>query len=274
MSFGIDGAGRCSHRRIEFQNGLRRLLLVPKRDREHTARRQGPHVGFHRLLRVGELLDDGEAAGIRETDRVGKAKIDNVEALARMGEEVAALGVDHPHLRQNIAGELAEHIAVECLEHGAVALGHSDVPGAGMERDLCRDAAAELRDENPRLLLDEIGVDHRQETEIGRLLVGEVAHDADRAVAVDIKAKIGVCRHCRQAETGIVGKARREMQVGAGIGLQIAERRGALVDFLRVRKFARVSHAFVVIDGERLEPESGRDPEMTSKSENPYRKVG
>ncbi len=67
--------------------------------------------------------------------------------------------------------------------------------------------------------LDHIRVDHWQEAKISRFLVGQIAHDADRAVAVDIKAKIGVGWHRRQTEPGVVGQARGKMQIGARVRL-------------------------------------------------------
>ena len=57
------------------------------------------------------------------------------------------------------------------------------------------------------------------------------------------------------------------MQIGARIGLEKAERRGALVDLFRIRKFARVGHAFVVIRRKRLQAESLRQDEMASEGD-------
>ena len=117
-------------------------------------------------------------------------------------------------------------------------------------------------------LLDHIGVVHRQVTEVGRLLVGEMAHDADRAVAVDVEAEIGVGRHFRQVEAGVVGQARREMQVGGRVGLEEAERRPALVDLLRFGQPPRVGGALVVVDGEARQAEIRRDDEMAAEGDH------
>ena len=123
-----------------------------------------------------------------------------------LGEEVAALVVDDVDLGQDVAGEVADHVGVKRLEHGAIAFGDRHVLGAGVQRDLGRDASAELDDESLRRRLDDVRVDHRQEVEVCRLLVGQIAHDADRAIAVDVKAEIGVGRHRRQTEAGVVGQ--------------------------------------------------------------------
>ena len=173
-------------------------------------------------------------------------------------EEMAALVVDDANLGQDVAGEVADHVGVKRLEHGAIAFGDRHILGAGVQRDLGRDAAAELDDECLRRRLDDVRVNHRQVVEIRRFLVGQIAHDADRTVAVDIEAEIGVGRHRRQIEAGVVGQARRKMQIGARIGLEKAERRGALVDLFRVREFARVGHAFVVVGRERLQAQGLR----------------
>ena len=140
-----------------------------------------------------------------------------------------------------------------------IAFRDRDVLRARMQRDLGRDAAAELGDEGLGRRLDDVRIHHRQEAEIGRLLVGQVAHDPDRTVAVDIQAEIGVDRHGRQVEAGVVGEPGREMQIGARIDLEIAEGRGAFVDFLRVGEFSRVGDALVVVDRQRLEAEGGRE---------------
>ena len=150
MMRGVDLARRRRHCRIELQDRLWRLLLVPQRDRQHAARRERAHVGLHRLLRVGELLRDGEAAGIREADRIREAEVDDVEALVGVREEMAALVVDDANLGQDVAGEVADHVGVKRLEHGAIAFGDRDILGAGVQRDLGRDAAAELDDEGLR----------------------------------------------------------------------------------------------------------------------------
>ena len=146
--------------------------------------------------------------GIGKADGIGQAQVDDVETLLRRGEEVSALVGDHPNFRQDVAGKIADDGAAERLEHGLVAFGDGDVLRSGMQRDLGRDAAAELGDEGLGRRLDDVWVDHRQETEIGRLLVGQIAHDADRTVAVDVQPEIGVGRHRRQVEAGVVGEPR------------------------------------------------------------------
>ena len=265
---GIDLARRRGHRRIELQYRLRRLLLIPERDRQHAAGSQRAHVGLHRLLRIGELLHDGEAAGVGEADRIRKREIDDVEALGGLRQEMAALVANDADLGQDVAGEVADDVVVKRLEHGAVALGDRHVLGAGVQRHLSRDAAAELNDESLRRRLDDIRVDHRQEVEVRRLLVSQVAHDADRTVAVDVEAEIGVDRHRRQGEAGVVGQARRKMQIGARVRLEKAERGSALVDFFRVRKFARVGDALVVVDGQRLQAKHLRRDEMAGERDH------
>ena len=57
------------------------------------------------------------------------------------------------------------------------------------------------------------------------------------------------------------------MQVRARIGLDIAERRDALVDALGVGEFAGVGDAFVVVDGELAAAERGRGDEMAAEGE-------
>ena len=263
----IDLARGGRHRRIELQYRFGRLFLVPQGDREHAAGRQRAHIGLHRLLSVGKLLDDREAARIGETDQIRKAQVDDVEALIGVGEEMASLVVDDAHLGQNVAGEVADDVASKRIEDRPIALRDRDVASARMQRNFGRDAAAELGDEGLGRRLDDVGIHHRQEAEIGRLLVGQVAHDADRAVAVDIKAEIGVDRHGRQVEARVVREAGREVQIGARIGLEIAEGRRAFVDPLRVREFPRVGNALVVVDRERLQAESGRERKMASKGQ-------
>ena len=58
------------------------------------------------------------------------------------------------------------------------------------------------------------------------------------------------------------------MQIGARIRLEKAERRGALVDLFRVREFARVGHAFVVVGRERLQAERLRQDEMAGEGDD------
>ena len=122
-----------------------------------------------------------------------------------MGKEVAALVIDDANLGKDVAGELADHIGVKRLEHGAIAFGDRYLLGAGVQRDFSRDAAAELDDESLWGRLDHVRVDHRQEMEIRRFLVGQVAHDADWTVTVDVEAEVGVGRHGWQSEAGVIG---------------------------------------------------------------------
>ncbi len=91
---GIDVLRGRRHRRIELQDRFRRLFLVPERHRQDAAVRKGAHIGFHRLARIGKLLDNGEAARVRQADGIGEAQIDDVETLVRMGEKMPALVVD------------------------------------------------------------------------------------------------------------------------------------------------------------------------------------
>ena len=263
----VDLARRGGHCRIKLQDRLWRLLLVPQRHRQHAAGSQRAHVGLHSLLGVGEFFRDGEAARIGEADRIRQAEVDNVKALIRVREEVTAVVVDDANLGQDVAGELSYHIGVKPLEHGPIALGDRHILRAGMERNLGRDAAAELDDERLRRRLNEVRVDHRQETEVGGFLVGQIAHDADRAVAVDVEAEIGIGRHGWQIEAGVVGQAGGEVQIGARIDLEEAEWRSALVNLFRIRKFAGVGHAFVVVRRERLETEGLRDDEMAREGD-------
>ena len=231
----VDVARRGGHGRIELEHRFGRLFLVPQRHRQHAAVVERAHVGFHRLLRIGELLDDGEAAGIGEPDGIGQTQIDDVEALVGLREEVAPFVIDDAHLAEDVAGEILDDGIAEGGEHGAIALGDRHVLGARAQGERGRNAAAELGDEGLGRLLDHVGVVHRQVTEIGGVLGRQIADDADRPVAVDVEREIGVGGHLRQIEAGVVREARREMQVGARIGLEIAERRSALVDLLARR---------------------------------------
>ena len=103
--------------------------------------------------------------------------------------------------------------------------------------------------------------------EIRCFLVSQIAHDADWTVTVDVKAEIGVGRHGWQIEAGVIGQARREVQVRARVGLEKAERRGALVNLFRVREFARVGHAFIIVGRERLQAERLRQHKMAAKGD-------
>ena len=78
-----------------------------------------------------------------------------------MGKEVAPVVIDDPNLGKDVAGELAYHVSVKRLKNRAIALGDRYVLGARVQRDLSRDAAAELDDECLRVRLDDVRVDHR-----------------------------------------------------------------------------------------------------------------
>ena len=225
-------------------------------------------------MRVGELFDDGEAAGIGEPDGIGQTQIDDVEALVALREEMAPFVIDDAHLAEDVAGEVLDHGIAEGGKHGAIAFGDRHVLGARAQRERGRNAAAELRDEGLGRLFDHVGIVHRQEAEIGRVLGRQIANDADRPVAVDVESEIGVGRHLRQIETGVVGEAGREMQIGARIGLEKAERRSALVDFLRVGKLARVGNALVVVDREAAQPQGRRGDEMAAEGDEGERRIG
>src|ERR1700733_1371159 len=93
----------------------------------------------------------------------------------------------------------------------------------------------------------------------------EMPHLAVWALAVDIEAHVGVGRHRRQIEAGVVGESRREMQVRGRIGLEQAERRITLEHLLGFRQPARVGSALVIVDGEAAETELGRRDEMAAK---------
>ena len=110
---------------------------------------------------------------------------------------------------EDVAGEIAQALVVaERVEHGGIALRDRHGVGVALERHRRRDAAAELDHERVRRLLDQIGVDHRQEAEVGGLVGRQVADDAARALAVDVEAEVGVGRHGRQVERRVVGEAR------------------------------------------------------------------
>ena len=64
------------------------------------------------------------------------------------------------------------------------------------------------------------------------------------------------------------------MQIRARISLEIAEWRCAFVDPLRVREFAGVGDALVVVDGERLQAQSRRQRKMASESQHAREPVG
>ena len=244
-----DVARRRGHRGVELQHRLGRLLLVPQRDREDAAGLQRAHVGAHRLARVGVLLDDGEAAGTRQAGRVGERQVDDVVAVLGVGDVEAAVIVDDGDLGvvEHVAGEGAQALVLaERRQHRGIAFGHRDVLGARLQRHRRRQAAAELDHESVRLLLQDVRVVHRQILEIGGLVGRQVLDDARRSLRIDVEAEIGVGRHVGQVERRVVRLARREMQVGARIDFEVAERRGALVDALGVGELAGVGHALVV----------------------------
>src|ERR1700733_8792066 len=55
------------------------------------------------------------------------------------------------------------------------------------------------------------------------------------------------------------------MQVRTRVSLEKAERRGALVNLFRVREFARVRHALVIVRRERLQADRLRQHKMAGK---------
>ena len=249
----FDVARRGHHGGVELQHRLGRLFLVPQRDRQDAAGLQRPHVGAHRLARIGVLLDDGEAAGARQAGRIGQRQVDDVVAVLGMGDVEAAVIVDDGDLGvvEDVAGEIAQALVLaERRQDRGIALGDRDMGRARLQRHRRRDAAAELDDEGVGVLLQDVRVVHRQVLEIRRLAGRQVLDDARRALGVDVEAEIGVLRHGRQVERGVVRLARREMQVRARIDLQVAERRGPLVGALVVGELAGVGHALVVRHGE------------------------
>ncbi len=216
QTFRIELARGRRHRGVELEHRFRRLLLVPQRHGEDAAVLERAHIAEHRLARIGEFLHDREAAGVRQAGGIGEAQIDDVVAVAGIGEVEPAVIVDDADLRivENVAGEIAQSlVGAERVEHRRIAFRHRHRIGARAQRDRGRDAAAELHHERVGPLLDQVRIDHRQKAEIDSLLRRQIADDADRAVAVDVHAEIGVRRHFRQVERGVVGKPRREMQV-------------------------------------------------------------
>src|SRR5262245_27876103 len=61
----IEFARGRRHGGVELEHRFRRLFLVPQRYREYAAVVERAHVAEHGLARVGELLHDREAAGVR-----------------------------------------------------------------------------------------------------------------------------------------------------------------------------------------------------------------
>src|ERR1700733_7917160 len=62
------------------------------------------------------------------------------------------------------------------------------------------------------------------------------------------------------------------MQVRTRVSLEKAERRGALVNLFRVREFARVRHALVIVRRERLQADRLRQHKMAGKSKRAGKK--
>ena len=262
----IDLARGRRHCRVELEHRLRRLLLVPHRHRKNAAIPERAHVAGHRLARIGILLDDGEAAGARQAGGIREAQVDDVVTLRGMREIEPAVVIDDVHFRivEHVAGEIAQSlVGAEGVEHRGISLRDGDRLGVAAQRDRGRDAAAELHHERVGRLLDQIGIDHRQEAVIDRLFRRQVANDAARALAVDIHPEIGVLRHLRQAECRVVGESGREVQVRAGIDFEISERRGALIDAVAVGKLARIGDALVVGHRELRNVEERRQREVT-----------
>jgi hypothetical protein len=253
------------HRRVEAQDGLGRLLLVPGRDREDAPGPERAHVRRHRLARVGELLHDREAARARQSGGVREREVDHVVAVALPGEVQAPVMRDHGDVGppQDVAGEGAQlGVVEECVEHAALALRDRDVARARRQRQRGRQAAAELHDEGLRRLAQQVRVDHRQVAVVGGLLRREAADDPLWPLPVDIEAPVGALRHLLEVEGRVVGQARREMQVGALVDLEQPEGRAVLEHEAAVRELARVADALVVGHGEARHAEPSRQQEM------------
>jgi hypothetical protein len=182
LDVGVQLARGLGHGGVELQHRLRRLFLVPQGDRQDAARLQRAHVGGHRLLRIGVLLHDREAARLRQAGRIRQRQVDHVVAVLGVRHVEAAVVVDDRHLGivQDVAGEGAQLLVLaEGGQDRGIALGDGDVAGAFLQRDLGRDAAAELDDEGLRVLLQDVRVVHRQVVEVRDLFVGQVLDDAD-----------------------------------------------------------------------------------------------
>ncbi len=167
LRVGIDAPRRLDERAVELENRLRRLFLVPQRDRQDPTGLQRPHIGFHRLARVGVFLDDGEATRRRKASGIGEAQIHHVVGIRVAREIEAAVVVDHVDARivQDIAGEVPQRpVGPEGREDLRIRLGDRDALRAVAQRHSGRDAAAELDHEGLGILGHEIGVDHRQKS--------------------------------------------------------------------------------------------------------------
>ena len=134
----------------------------------------------------------------------------------------------------------------EYIQHTPVALGHGNSGGAGRQSQRGRQATAELHHKGIGLGLEQIGIDHRQILVIGGFIGGQLPDDAARSLAVLIETEIGVFRHFRQVETGIVRQAGRKMQIGARIDFQKPERRLVHQHALAVGEFAGIADALIV----------------------------
>src|SRR5206468_3394033 len=126
-------ARRGGHGGVELEYRFRRLLLVPQRYRQDAAVPERAHVAQHRLARIGEFLHDREAARVRESGGVGQAQVDDVVAIARIGEIEPAVVVDDADLWivEDVAGEVAQaFVGAERVEYGRIALRHRHRVGA------------------------------------------------------------------------------------------------------------------------------------------------
>src|SRR5258707_1105247 len=81
----------AGYRRMEFGDGFGRLCLVPHGEGENAVALERLHVMNHRLARIGVFLEDGEAAGIRQSRRIRQAEIDDVERVTNAGHIEAAV---------------------------------------------------------------------------------------------------------------------------------------------------------------------------------------
>ena len=244
-----DLARRRHHRGIELQHRFGRLFFVPDGDREQTVGLQGPHVMTHRLAGIGKFFDNRETAGARQARRIRQRQIDHIEPVSHPRQIKAAVIINHLHIGtvENIAGEIAQHLVVaKHIQHAPVALGHRDSGGTRRQRQRGRQAAAELHHKGIGLGLEQIGINHRQILVIGGFIGRQLPDDTARPLAVLIETEIGVFRHFRQVESGIVRQAGRKMQIGAGIDLQKPERRLVHQHALAIGEFAGIADALIV----------------------------
>ena len=65
--------------------------------------------------------------GLESPTESARLRVDDVEALLGLGEEVAPFVIDDAHLAENVAGEILDRGIAEGGENGAVALGDRHV---------------------------------------------------------------------------------------------------------------------------------------------------